>query len=119
MVDKCLAKFAQFLTQVDSTKNNFFRSFNKTLPHTLFPASIFYGELFCFSAMLHHLSFIGNNKQKPFLFKELPHFKDLTEQDHIFEKIFYMKALLIFASSTLANSSQFLIGVHDLSLIHI
>ena len=113
MVDKCLGKFAQFLTQVSSTKNNFFRSFNKTLPHVLFPASIFYGELFCYSSMLHHLSFIGNSSQNPFLFKELPHFKDLNESEYINEKIFYMKANLIFAASTLAKSSQYLVGAHE------
>jgi hypothetical protein len=113
MVDKCLGKFTQFLTQVNSTKNNFFRSFNKTLPHVLFPASIFFGELFCFSALFYHISFIGKPNQPPFLYKETPHYRNLSEQDYIHEKIFYLKVLAIFGSSTLANSAQFLVGSHE------
>jgi acyl-CoA oxidase len=113
MVDKSLAKFAQFLTQVKSTQNNFFRSFNKTLPHVLFPTSIFYGELTCFSALKHHISFIGNPNQTPFLFKEVPHFRNLSENDNINEKIYFLKTLVVFAASTLANSAEFLVGSHE------
>jgi alkylation response protein AidB-like acyl-CoA dehydrogenase len=113
MVDRTLGKFTQFLTQINSTKNNFFRSFNKTLPHVLFPTSIFFGELFCFSALLHHISFIGNPNKSPFLFKEVPHFRNLSENDFIQEKIFYLKVLAIFASSTLSNSAQYLVGSHE------
>lgn len=113
MVDKCLAKFAQFLTQVKSTQNNFFRSFNKTLPHVLFPASIFYGELVCFSSFKHHLGFIGRPNQAPFLFKNTPHFQNLNEMEHLNETIFCFKSLALFAASTLANSGEFLIGSHE------
>lgn len=112
MVDKSLGKFAQFLTQVKSTQNNFFRSFNKTLPHVLFPASIFYGELVSFSALKHNLKFIGDQKG-PFLFKTLPHFGGLDEREFVQEKVFYTKVLLVFAASTLANSAQFLIDAHE------
>lgn len=112
MVDKSLAKFAQFLTLVNSTKNNFIRSFNKTLPHVLFPAAIFYGELVCFSTLKHNLGFIGDQKS-PFLFKTVPHFQRLDEAKFLQEKIYCTKVLIVFAASTLANSAQFLIDAHE------
>lgn len=113
MVDKALGKFAQFLTQIKSTKDNFFKSFNKSLPHVLFPTAIFFGELFCFKLALYNLSFIGKNPLAPVLFKEKPHFGQKKIEEFIYEKIFLQKLAAIFATSTLANSAVFLLDSHE------
>ena len=107
MVDKCLAKFGQFLTSVKSTENNFFKSFNSTLPQVLFPAAIFYGELFCFSALLNNLQYIGKEHTGVALFKETPFFGKLPLEKYYHEKIFIMKAMIIYGCSTLSSSGKF------------
>lgn len=113
MVDKSLGKFAQFLTQIKSTKDSFFKSFNKSLPNVLFPASIFFGELFCFRNGQNMLSFLGANPQSPVLFKEKPHFGQRKIEEFIYEKIFLQKLSTIFACSSLANSALFLMDAHE------
>ena len=107
MVDKCLAKFGQFLTQVKSTQNNLFMSFNSTLPNVLFPAATFYGELFCFSAFLNNLCYIGRPETTIALFKEKPHFGWLPLEKYFTEKLFFMKAMIIYGCSTLSTSAKF------------
>ena len=107
MVDKCLGKFAQFLTQVKGTKDNFFRSFGATLPSVLFPAATFYGELFCFSSLKTNLSYIGQNGSGVSLFKEKPHFGTLPLNKYYNEKLYFYKALVIYGCSTLSTSGKF------------
>jgi alkylation response protein AidB-like acyl-CoA dehydrogenase len=107
MVDKCLAKFGLFLTQVKSTQNNMFKSFNSTLPHVLFPAATFYGELFCFSALMHNLRALGPDDVTPFLFKETPFFGNLSLEKYYNEKLYFIKCLVIYACNTLTSSVKF------------
>ena len=113
MVDKCMAKFGLFMMEVEGTKNNLFKSFNSTLPHVLFPAATFYGELFCFGALLHNLQAIGSGTATPFLYKVTPHFKDLPLAEYFNEKVFIMKALIIYACSTLTTSAKFFADANE------
>ena len=113
MVDKCLGKFAFFLTQVKKTKDNFFMSFNKSLPDILIPTCIFYGELFCFEQNFKLLSFIGDSNSAPPFFSFIPHFRNLDKDEHIFELIFLRKITILFACSTLSRSDKFLMGAHE------
>ena len=113
MVDKCLGKFAQFLTQVKSTQNNFFKSFNATLPSVLFPTATFYGEIFCFSSLKLNLEYIGEKGQGVSLFKEKPHFEKLSLKKYFNEKVYFMKALVIYACSTLSSSGKFFADANE------
>ena len=113
MMDRCLAKFGFYLTEVESTKGKFFHSFNKSLPGVLIPTAIFYGELFCFETCSKWVSFLGNpNNSAPF-FTFIPHFKNLNEEKYINEKLFLRKINILFACSTLSTSDKFLNGVHE------
>lgn len=113
MVDRVLAKLGLYMTQVQSTKNSQFKSFNKTLPHLLFPAATFYGELFSFRALWNVLSKIGESKQHNVLFKCSAPFGNLPENKYIHEKIFFQKALIVFACSTLSNSAMFFVDIEE------
>ena len=113
MVNKCLGKFSQFLSQVKSTQNNFFRSFNKTLPFVLFPTATFFGELFCFSSFKTHLDCIGDTTISPVLFKQKADLGKLSQDEFINEKLFFQKVLIVFACSTLSQSSQFIGDAHE------
>ena len=108
MVDKCLSKFAQYLTQVKSTKNNFFMSFGKTLPNVLFPTASFFGELFCFRNMIYEISFLKGEEVSPLLFKRRPHFGLKNKNEYQNEILFVQKISIIFACATLSKSSLFL-----------
>ena len=108
MIDKCLSKFAQFLTQIKSTKNNFFRSFSKTLPYVLFPTASFFGELFCLKTFRIHLNNIGNSNPQTPLFKTTSEFKDIKKEEYLNEKVYFQKMMIIFALSTICNSVEFL-----------
>lgn len=113
MVDRILAKLGLYMTQVENTKDSQFKSFNKTLPHLLFPAATFYGELFSFKATWNHISQIGDSPRPKALFKLSADFGKLPESEYINEKIFLQKMLLNFACSTLGNSAMFLIDTHE------
>ena len=113
MIEKCLAKFALFFTEMSSTKGKLFHSFNKSLPDVLIPCAIFYGELVTFDLYGKLMNFIGDSNAAPPFSNWVPHFKGLPEEKYINEKIFFVKASLIFACSTLFNSDKHLIGVHE------
>ena len=113
MVDRCLSKFAYFLTQVKSTRNSFFKSFNQSLPHVLFPAAVFYGEAFCFKSVLSFLQFLGGTRSTPFFYHDRPYIKDLDPGEYVHEKLLLLKMLVVFGLSTLAESAKFMMGLDE------
>ena len=113
MIDKVLAKFQYFMSQVTDTKNSFFKSFNKILPGTLFPASFFFGELFAFNSFKNHVSSIGKKTDAPTLFKSMPDHNISNEIEYVNEKIYLLKCLVLFAANTLKESNLHLQGIDE------
>jgi alkylation response protein AidB-like acyl-CoA dehydrogenase len=111
-VDRVLLKFQEYFTSLTETKGNMSTSFARTLPHVMFPAATFFGELFCFDVYLKHIQGVGQSPQdRPtYLFNHKPYYGNLQTSEYLPEMVFLLKALTIFAANTLKNSADILGG---------